>query len=133
MRYFAGVTPTCTVVKEKVCDGFDDCLDRSDEKGCSCPKHTFKCACFDSAVGCPFKTGCITIYALCNGINECGDWSDEQPCKCEKTSFPCHCHDSGCPGHQPCIRSGKVCDGVDDCGDGSDEKNCSGEVFGLLR
>ncbi|XP_070199995.1 low-density lipoprotein receptor-related protein 4-like isoform X2 [Littorina saxatilis] len=97
-----------------VCDGDDDCEDRSDETTtCSVP-HT----CPDKDYTCG-NGNCISKLWLCDGDNDCGDNSDELACiqrNCTHEEFRC---DNG-----NCIPSEWLCDGDEDCGDNSDER-CS--------
>ncbi len=62
--------------KEKKCDGYFDCRDKSDEEGCpgdgtSCDLMEFRCANGEK---------CIAKYQKCNHRNECDDGSDEKDC-----------------------------------------------------
>ena len=60
--------------KDKKCDGYFDCRDKSDEAGCSgtsCDLSQFRCANGEK---------CIAEFQKCNHRKECTDGSDEKEC-----------------------------------------------------
>ncbi|NWX87777.1 ST14 protein, partial [Nothoprocta pentlandii] len=89
------------------CDGWLDCTDGSDERGCTCTEQQFRC----------HNGWCKPKFWVCDNVNDCGDNSDELQCSCPEGSFKC---DNG-----KCVAGAQKCDGRDDCGDGSDEGTCS--------
>ncbi|KAJ6656062.1 hypothetical protein lerEdw1_004468 [Lerista edwardsae] len=92
------------------CDGWLDCSDGSDEKGCNCTEKQFQC-----------RNGwCKSKFWVCDGVNDCGDNSDELQCQCPTGSIKC--------SNGKCIPESQKCNGKDDCGDGSDEGKCDSVV-----
>ncbi|CAJ0573858.1 unnamed protein product, partial [Mesorhabditis spiculigera] len=108
---------TQCIPKSYICDGFPDCRDATDERGCSnrdCSTWEFRC---DSGQ-------CIPRNWTCNGISDCADRTDEADATClgprrgQCSAGQHHC-DNGI-----CIDSALLCDKNNDCGDWSDEKKC---------
>lgn len=54
------------------CDGYADCRDHSDEKGCSQPPHC------PVEQRCPHTHECLLKEWLCDGDKDCSDGSDER-------------------------------------------------------
>uniref|UniRef100_A0A671MEK6 Low-density lipoprotein receptor class A domain-containing protein 3 n=1 Tax=Sinocyclocheilus anshuiensis TaxID=1608454 RepID=A0A671MEK6_9TELE len=98
------------------CDGFPDCFDKSDEKGC---RKWSKCA--PTFFACANGVHCIIGRFQCNGFKDCPDGSDEDNCTanplvCSSARFHC---DNG-----RCVDRSFLCNGQDNCQDNSDEENC---------
>ncbi|XP_041967059.1 low-density lipoprotein receptor class A domain-containing protein 3 [Alosa sapidissima] len=99
------------------CDGYPDCFDSSDEKGC--PKVRSKCA--PTFFACANGMHCIIGRFRCNGFNDCPDGSDEENCTgnpllCSAARF--HCRNGRC------VDRSFLCNGENNCHDNTDEENC---------
>ncbi len=58
------------------CDGYADCRDHSDEKGCPHPPHC------PVEQRCPHTHECLLKEWLCDGDQDCSDGSDERVRNC---------------------------------------------------
>jgi len=116
---------TCTagrvkcVSQEKVCDGIDNCEDRSDEHHChKCGgPHNNWFYCGNN------KDDCIAAHWRCDGEADCDDGSDEMNCSntpTTQTSYECSENEFQCSNGM-CIPIIWYCDGHHDCIDKSDE------------
>uniref|UniRef100_A0A1A8HQN9 Low-density lipoprotein receptor class A domain-containing protein 3 n=3 Tax=Nothobranchius TaxID=28779 RepID=A0A1A8HQN9_NOTKU len=99
------------------CDGFHNCFDKSDERGC--PKVKSKCA--PTFFACSNGIHCIIGRFRCNGFSDCPDGSDEENCTgnplvCSEARFKCR--------NGRCVDRSFLCNGQDNCKDNSDEELC---------
>ncbi|XP_014281179.1 uncharacterized protein [Halyomorpha halys] len=99
---------------ESVCNGEQNCADKSDETA-NCTRYCFNgFHCRDLR--------CIKKEQVCDGIKNCEDGSDEEKCKELNSAATCNVENSNflC-ANKECVPLATVCNGWDDCGDGSDE------------
>ncbi|VDN38802.1 unnamed protein product [Gongylonema pulchrum] len=104
-----------------VCDGVDDCGDKSDEANCDCSemrqrKDTMQCKVY--ARGGTLK--CIPLARRCDGYEDCPDGEDEKDCERCRNPNAIYCEPS-----KTCLPSTKRCDGIIDCANGKDERRCT--------
>ncbi|CAL8129598.1 unnamed protein product [Orchesella dallaii] len=87
------------------CDGYAQCWDGSDEKGCAC-------------------RDVIDENKLCDHYKDCPDGKDEEDCVygCQSNQFTCDTHNTG--SKVKCIDKSLRCDGNFDCPYKNDEKGC---------
>ncbi|KAK6169772.1 hypothetical protein SNE40_020761 [Patella caerulea] len=95
-----------------MCDGIDDCGDKSDEH-CfpgllSCRKSDFLCN----------NHYCIAGNLICDGHDDCYDNSDENPDKCCYNNGTLQCK------YGECYQENDRCDGFKECSNGADERGC---------
>ena len=105
------------IKKERVCDGYPDCGDISDERNCargSCNSE-WLLQCGDGS--------CIDVRRRCDGYDDCSDGVDESDCLLHE----CQYWQVKCGSTGVCVHKGLECNGVWDCDDGTDELTCDGQ------
>ena len=116
-----GSVDVCLNVKYK-CDGFNDCIDFSDELVSECPD----CVDDPSKFACRARGQMVCLRRReyqCNNENiECDDGSDEDPAACVNCTY--RPYSAMCRDGKSCFNSYyDSCDGVTHCSDGSDESD----------
>ncbi|CAH1788845.1 unnamed protein product [Owenia fusiformis] len=109
--------------KEWLCDGDDDCSDKSDENATRCFNQTCK---DDNMWACPHPDSnpqCVYIRWMCDGEPDCKHNEDEDPANC--ANMTCPENYTRCPDTNRCILKSWFCDHESDCADGFDELNCN--------
>ncbi|XP_063697289.1 low-density lipoprotein receptor isoform X3 [Culicoides brevitarsis] len=106
-----------------MCDGENDCDDKSDEAPDLCSKK-IDSPCADDKFKC--KNGrCIPKHWQCDQEPDCSDGSDEDPELCPARVSNCPENEFMCKKGDKCIPADWLCDGASDCSDDSDEENCN--------
>jgi len=114
-----------------VCDGFEDCSDGSDERGCNISSIT----CKDNQFACQKSRHCIPSRRRCDGAIDCEDGSDELNCTnivsltnhvCPEPSRSCLSIENN---SMICLPIFNFCDGTVHCVNGTDEGGRCEEDF----
>ena len=112
---FKCTTTNKCIHKAELCDGRDDCGDRSDETKCTTCQHV-------DLFRCTNASKCIPKLRECDRVIDCPDGSDEQNCTCHEGAFRCKTtRNPYWRSLSPCLSWHDVCDGIKDCPQGEDE------------
>ncbi|XP_070509893.1 basement membrane-specific heparan sulfate proteoglycan core protein isoform X10 [Chironomus tepperi] len=115
----------------KLCNGYYDCTDKSDESDDLCidinqyTEYDEPNECADNEFKCD-EDKCVANEFKCDSVPDCNDGTDELDCptdrpdedvaQCEENEFQC--------SDLNCIDEHDRCNGIQDCADNSDEHNC---------
>ena len=115
----------CTLNRYR-CDGINQCIDGSDEIGCSSTNKKLQCDSvneFTCISNSHMLIECIDISKKCDAVRNCMDGSDEWPSFC--LSRKCTQNEFKCEWNGACISNNLTCNGFPECADHSDERFCS--------
>ncbi|KAF7989294.1 hypothetical protein HCN44_007968 [Aphidius gifuensis] len=102
------------------CDMTVDCVDGTDEAGCTyrkCQHEDFKCNGITPEL-------CIPKDKKCDGYLDCRNGKDEENCPAS-IKPACRLDQFKCNSTHQCVEQSARCNHKDDCGDNSDEEHCS--------
>ena len=99
----------CTYKDFYVCNGWRDCMDWTDEKGCDCEALDF--------FRCESDGACTNQNCKGDMITDCQDSSDEMVSSCPDSTL----RSCGLKGIEVVIKDSFFCDGITHCDDLSDE------------
>lgn len=113
----------CLTISKR-CNGYTDCADGSDERGCDETSRTVNLECSFFQFMCADRSKCIDQKLRCDKHVDCADHSDEKNCEEYDPAKGCRSNQHVCPDGM-CIDLNALCDGFNDCKDGSDEQHCT--------